>query len=138
MNGNAPNTPAARLLHTMLRVHDLPAMLAFYCGGLGMRELRRLEIPEQRRTLVFIGYGGSEHEAQLELWWDWDSGPVAPGSGSYGHVGIGVDDIHSLCAAMQQRGYRIARAPGPVRTGGRLIALLHDPQGNEVELLAGR
>ena len=62
-----------RMLHAMLRVHDLPKMLNFYCGVLGMRELRRIEMPELRRTLVFIGYAGVAGEAQVEFWHDWDT-----------------------------------------------------------------
>ena len=32
-----------RYLHTMVRVSDLAAALDFYCGGLGLTEVRRME-----------------------------------------------------------------------------------------------
>ncbi|MGK0404565.1 VOC family protein, partial [Alcanivorax borkumensis] len=35
-----------RILHTMLRVGDLEASVAFYTQVLGMTELRRKEYPE--------------------------------------------------------------------------------------------
>ena len=34
-------------LHTMLRVGDLEASVKFYTGLLGMRELRRTEVPAE-------------------------------------------------------------------------------------------
>ena len=112
---------APRYLHTMLRVHRLRAMLGFYCGALGMHELRRIEFPEQRYTLVFIGYSNAPQN----------------GSTSHnGHIGIGVRDIVACCAALCVAGIAITRDPAPMRPGGRVLALLGDPEGNEVELLA--
>ena len=43
----------ARLAHTMLRVRDLEATLGFYCGFLGLREVRRATIGDEA-TLVFL------------------------------------------------------------------------------------
>jgi lactoylglutathione lyase len=146
-----------RLLHTMIRARDLPRMLEFYCGLLGMREIRRIEMPELRRTLVFAGYGSTPAEAQVEFWHDWDEAGAAavpsPGRApvtapvpeptcrtSRGthpfHLGIGVRDIHGCVRELASRGVKITREPGPIRTGGRVIALLEDPEGHEVELLA--
>ncbi|MDN6713319.1 MAG: lactoylglutathione lyase, partial [Acetobacter sp.] len=42
-------------LHTMVRVRNLEQSLAFY-ALLGMRELRRRDVPEGKYTLVFIGF----------------------------------------------------------------------------------
>ncbi|MFO1426112.1 MAG: VOC family protein [Steroidobacteraceae bacterium] len=135
---------APRYLHTMLRVRDLQAMLGFYCGLLGMHELRRIEFAAQRYTLVFIGYGDGRDDPQLELWHDWgDSPPAAPAAGAateaerhLGHLGFGVRDIEGCVRKLAARGVAVRRAPAPMRPGGRVIALLADPEGNEVELLA--
>lgn len=130
---------APRMLHTMIRVRDLPRMLAFYCEVLGMREIRRIEMPELRRTLVFAGYGGHPSEAQVEFWHDWDdarSTPPVPTAAHESHLGIGVRDIHGCVRALAARGVRITREPAPIRAGGRVIAMLEDPEGHEVELLA--
>ena len=45
-----------RILHTMLRVGDLPRSIAFYTEVLGMRLLRRQDYPEGKFTLAFVGY----------------------------------------------------------------------------------
>jgi lactoylglutathione lyase len=127
---------APRLLHTMLRVRDLERMLGFYCGVLGMHELRRIEFPAERRTIVFVGYDASGDAAQLEFWHDWDvTRPFAPDA-AYGHLGIGVRDIETCCRALAARGVRVLREPAALRPGGRVIALIADPEGHEVELLA--
>ena len=128
-----------RMLHAMIRVRDLPRMLAFYCEALGMRELRRIEMPELRRTLVFAGYGSHAAEAQVEFWHDWDDAgtTAAPAGGRHeSHIGIGVRDIHGCVRALAARGVRITREPAPIRAGGRVIAMLEDPEGHGVELLA--
>lgn len=131
MNDHSP-----RLLHTMLRVRDLEAMLAFYCGRLGMREIRRIEFAEQRYSLVFLGYGSDRNDAQLELWHEWDREAPYGQDSAYGHVGIGVKGIDDFCASLRNQGVPVLRDPGPMRPGGRVIALISDPEGHEVELLA--
>ncbi len=45
-------TPEAKFLHTMIRVRDLDASVAFYCGQLGMKEVMRSDVPEGRYTNV--------------------------------------------------------------------------------------
>jgi len=128
---------APRLLHTMLVVRDLDAMLGFYCGTLGMREIRRLGFPAERYTLVFIGFDSGADSPQVEFRHEWGAPPPAtPAPRWHGHLGIGVHDIDAACARLAAQGVPIRRAPAPMRPGGRVIALLEDPEGNEVELLA--
>ena len=77
-------------LHTMVRVRDLDASLAFY-QLLGLRELRRREVPEGRYTLVFIGFAdNAAGQAEIELTYNWgqDDG-YAIGTG-FGHFAPGV------------------------------------------------
>ncbi len=47
-----------RYLHTMLRVRNLDAALAFWRDALGMTEVRRTESEKGRFTLVFLGAPG--------------------------------------------------------------------------------
>ena len=55
-----------KYLHTMVRVSDLDASLAFFCDHLGLVELRRRDVPAGRFTLVFLAASGDE-DAQVEL-----------------------------------------------------------------------
>ena len=43
-----------KYLHTMVRVKDLEASLAFYCQHLGLEELRRIDNEQGRFYLVFL------------------------------------------------------------------------------------
>jgi lactoylglutathione lyase len=123
-----------RLLHTMLRVGDLERSLRFYTEVLGMHLLRRRDYPEGRFTLAFVGYGEERDHTVIELTHNWDTDAYAIGSG-YGHIAIGVDDIHATCAAMVGAGGRITREPGPMKHGTTVIAFLEDPDGYKVELI---
>ena len=49
-----------KYLHTMVRVTDLDASLAFYCDKLGLIEVKRKEVPAGRFTLVFLAAPGDE------------------------------------------------------------------------------
>ena len=75
-----------RLLHTMLRVTDLDASLAFYCEVLGMSLLRRKDYPEGKFTLAFVGYGDEANNTVLELTHNWDVTSYDLGD-AYGHIG---------------------------------------------------
>jgi lactoylglutathione lyase len=123
-----------RLLHTMLRVGDLERSLRFYTEVLGMRLLRRRDYPEGRFTLAFVGYGEERDHTVIELTHNWDTDAYAIGGG-YGHIAIGVDDIHATCAAIAGAGGRITRQPGPMKHGTTVIAFLEDPDGYKVELI---
>ncbi|KAF0123945.1 MAG: glyoxalase/bleomycin resistance protein/dioxygenase, partial [Methylocystaceae bacterium] len=43
-----------RFLHTMIRVGDLDRALAFFCGTLGLQEVRRTQNEKARYTLVYL------------------------------------------------------------------------------------
>jgi lactoylglutathione lyase len=123
-----------RLLHTMLRVGDLERSLAFYTEVLGMRLLRRKDYPDGRFTLAFVGYGDESDTAVLELTHNWDISSYEIGTG-YGHIALGVEDIHTTCEQMAAKGGRVVRSPGPMKHGTTVIAFVEDPDGYKVELI---
>jgi lactoylglutathione lyase len=118
----------------MLRVGDLERSLAFYTEVLGMKLLRRKDYPGGRFTLAFVGYGEESETTVLELTHNWDTAGYDLGDG-YGHIAIGVDDIHATCAAIAGRGGRVVREPGPMKHGSTVIAFVEDPDGYRVELI---
>ena len=58
---------SGKFLHTMLRVGDLDRSVAFYTKLLGMKELRRRDVPDGKYTLAFLGYGEGNAEGQGEI-----------------------------------------------------------------------
>ncbi len=125
----------ARLLHTMLRVRDLDRSLDFYTRLLGMKLLRRTDFPTGAFTLAFVGYGAETDSTVIELTHNWDQAePYALGTG-FGHLAIGVPDIHATCDALGREGVPIPRPPGPMKHGGSVIAFIEDPDGYRIELI---
>jgi lactoylglutathione lyase len=123
-----------RLLHTMLRVGDLEASLAFYTGVLGMTLLRRHEYPDGRFTLAFVGYGPESEGAVIELTHNWDTPRYELGSG-FGHVALEVPDAAAACAEIRRRGGKVVREAGPMKHGTTVIAFVEDPDGYRLELI---
>ena len=123
-----------RMLHTMLRVGDLEQSIAFYTEVLGMQLLRRKDYPTGRFTLAFLGYGPESEHTVLELTHNWDRSAYELGDG-YGHIALGVEDIHSTCAGIADQGGRVVREPGPMIHGSTVIAFVEDPDGYKVELI---
>jgi lactoylglutathione lyase len=131
----APVTGAGRMLHTMIRVLDLEKSLDFYARLLGMQVLRRREVPEGRYTLAFVGYGSEDSSTVIELTHNWDQKePYALGT-AFGHLAIGVADVHATCAKLGKEGVKITRPPGPVKFGTTVIAFIEDPDGYKIELI---
>ena len=123
-----------RMLHTMLRVTDLEASLAFYREVLGMRLLRRSDFPEGRFTLAFVGYGDESSHTVLELTHNWDTDAYELDT-AYGHIALGVPDVYAACNEIKARGGRVVREAGPMKGGTRVIAFVEDPDGYKVELV---
>ena len=116
-----------KYLHTMVRVSDLDASLAFY-KLLGLEELKRQDSPAGRFTLVFLAAPG-DSAAQVELTYNWDP-EVYTGGRNFGHLAYAVDDIHAACARLAAGGVTINRPPRDGR-----MAFVRSPDGISVKLL---
>ncbi|WP_339646435.1 VOC family protein [Jannaschia helgolandensis] len=120
-----------KYLHTMVRVKDLDASLAFY-KLLGLIERRRSENEGGRFTLVFLcPPDQADGHADLELTYNWDGDDALPDdSRHFGHLAYTVDDIYATCAELQAAGVTINRPP---RDGH--MAFVRSPDNVSIELL---
>ena len=118
-----------KYLHTMVRVRDLDASLRFYCDGLGLREVRRRDVPEAKFTLVFLAAPDSP-ESEIELTHNWDSQEDYGSARNFGHLAFLVDDIYATCTHLQSLGVAINRPP---RDGH--MAFVRSPDLISIELL---
>lgn len=123
-----------RMLHTMIRVGDLDRSIDFYTRLLGMKLLRRQDYPDGKFTLAFVGYGDEADHTVIELTHNWDTAAYDLGTG-FGHIALGVPDIHAACDALAAAGARITRPPGPMKHGSTVIAFIEDPDGYKIELI---
>lgn len=124
-----------RYLHAMVRIASIDDSLAFYCGLIGLVEVRRIENPMGRFTLIFLAAPGDQPRAGeewaplLELTYNWDA--EAYGSGrNFGHLAFEVDDIYALCAKLAAGGVTLSRPPRDGR-----MAFVRSPDGISIELL---
>lgn len=127
-------------LHTMVRVEDLDASLAFYIDALGLVETRRFEARKGRFTLVYLAAPeqadmAKEHKfPELELTYNWpdEDGNRESYSGgrNFGHMAFRVDDIYAVCERLQKAGVTINRPP---RDGH--MAFVRSPDDISIELL---
>lgn len=117
-----------KYLHTMVRVADLDESLDFYCGKLGLIEVRRIENEQGRFTLVFLAVTAGD-EAQVELTYNWDREELSGGR-NFGHLAYQVDNIYEACAALVAKGVTINRPP---RDG--FMAFIRSPDNISIELL---
>jgi lactoylglutathione lyase len=121
-------------LHTMIRVTDLKASIAFF-ELLGLVETRRVENEKGRYTLVFLAASGDVDRAKkdqaplVELTYNWDP-EVYTGGRNFGHLAYRVDDIYATCARLKAAGVTINRPP---RDGH--MAFIRTPDLVSIELI---
>jgi lactoylglutathione lyase len=131
-------------LHTMLRIGDLDAALAFFCDGLGLKEVRRSDHSAGRFTLIFLAsptdlerYGIETPLTSslapglpmIELTHNWDETEYSGGR-NFGHLAYQVSDIYAAVEKLASMGVVINRPPRDGR-----MAFVRSPDGISVELL---
>jgi lactoylglutathione lyase len=125
-----------KLLHTMLRVGDLPRSIDFYTRVLGMNLLRTTDRPEQKYSLAFVGYGRGNADGDAEIELTYNHGVTAYDLGSaYGHIALAVPDVAATCERIRAAGGKIVREAGPVKGGSTVIAFVEDPDQYRIELI---
>lgn len=143
---------------TMHRIKDPRKSIPFYTGVLGMRLLQKLDYPEMKFSLYFMGFEDVKNiegdlgsrvrndwafsqKATLELTHNWGTendpdfkyhtGNSDPKG--YGHIGIMVPDVDKACERFESLGVNFIKRP----TDGKMktIAFVTDPDGYWIEIL---
>jgi lactoylglutathione lyase len=112
----------------MIRVKDLDRALDFFVNKLGLKEIRRKEVPKGKFTLVFLAT--EEGAPELELTYNWDQEEEYSSGRNFGHLAYRVDNIYETCERLQKAGVDILRPP---RDGH--MAFIKSPDGISIELL---
>jgi lactoylglutathione lyase len=120
-------------LHTMIRVTDPDATIAFF-RLIGIEEVRRFDSEAGRFTLIFLAAPGQEGVAEVELTYNWPPAEGTPerytGGRNFGHLAYRVDNIYETCQRLKDAGHTINRPP---RDGH--MAFVRTPDGISIELL---
>ena len=118
-----------KFLHSMLRITDPAATVAFF-QLLGLEERRRIEVPQGKYTLIFLGVPGDDG-GEVELTHNWGEADYAGGR-NFGHLAYRVENIYATCQRLMDGGVTITRPP---RDGQ--MAFVRSPDGISIELLQG-
>ena len=123
-----------KYLHTMIRVTDPEATVAFF-KLIGVEETRRFDNEAGRFTLIFLAAPGQEGVAEVELTYNWPpqdgSDPETYSGGrNFGHLAYRVENVYETCQAIMDAGHTINRPP---RDGH--MAFVRTPDGISIELL---
>ena len=149
-----------RLNHTMIRVKDPEASLAFYTSALGMYLLEKFDFEALKFSLYFLGFWGSLHgsvpvERGERIMWlarqsgilelthnygteadddfaGYHDGNRAPQG--FGHIGVSVPDVNAACERFEQLGIEFVKRPADGSMKG--LAFIKDPDGYWVEIFS--
>ncbi|GAB6027115.1 Lactoylglutathione lyase [Chamberlinius hualienensis] len=149
------DTNGFMLQQTMYRIKDPKKSLDFYTRILGMRLLKKLDFPEMKFSLFFMGYEKVEdipadetqrtrwalsRKAVLELTHNWGSendstinyhnGNSEPRG--YGHIGILVSNLEVACSRFESLGVKFVKKPSEGKMKG--VAFIQDPDGYWIEI----
>ncbi|XP_036333548.1 lactoylglutathione lyase [Rhagoletis pomonella] len=140
---------------TMYRIKDPRKSLPFYTGVLGMSLLVKLDFPEAKFSLYFMGYENPEdvpkdqserkrwaltRKATIELTHNWgtenDENQSYHNGNSdprgFGHIGILVPDVYAACKRFEEHGVEFVKKPDDGRMKG--LAFIKDPDGYWIEI----
>ena len=125
-----------KIVHTSIAVKDMDESIKFYVGVLGLKLLRRMEIPrgkmekrpESSKEIAFLGDG--ESEIELTHWKekkDWTSGDELD------HIALAVPDMDEALKIFKEHKVEIVREPFS-RGGSIKVAFIKDPNGIWLEI----
>ncbi|XVF46260.1 hypothetical protein PTKIN_Ptkin03bG0013500 [Pterospermum kingtungense] len=141
---------------TMFRIKDPKVSLDFYSRVLGMSLLKRIDVPELKFSLYFLGYedvaSAPSDPVERTVWtfskpatielthnWGTESDPEFKGyhSGNseprgFGHIGITVDDAEKACERFERLGVEFVKKLDSGKMKG--IAFIKDPDGYWIEI----
>ena len=120
-----------RLAHTMIRVRDIERSLDFYCGFLGLREVRRHTIGDEA-TLVFLA--DQDDHYFIELTHNHDGRDYELGT-QFGHLAFTVDDLNQIVEKVVEKGWWYRSSKPEANTP---YIFIHDPDGYDIEILETR
>ena len=118
-----------KYLHTMLRITNIEDSLNFFCSGLGLIEVRRMEFEDERFTLIFLS-APKDPDAEIELTYNWDGDDLKTSSRNFGHIAYKVKNIYETCQKLKDMDVIINYPP---KDG--YMAFVKSPDNISIELL---
>ncbi len=120
-----------RLAHTMIRVKDLDATLAFYTEFLELKTVRESAIGDECKLVFLTDEAENYH---IELTYNCDGRDYELGD-QFGHLAFLVDDLEAVVADVEARGWWFRRSKPTNRTQ---YIFVKDPNGYDIEILQAK
>ncbi len=123
----------ATLIHSMIRIRDEPASLAFYRTAFGLETVGRYAF--DGFTLIYLRNTAQSFELELTVNAGQDK-PYDLGNG-YGHLAVSVDDIEAEHARFESAGLAplALRAMSHEGTPLARFFFVSDPDGYKIEVI---
>jgi catechol 2,3-dioxygenase-like lactoylglutathione lyase family enzyme len=126
-----PPPKALGLMSATFATTDLDRAIAFYTKGLGLTVAGRIENPAATEAPLLFPAGGPS----LLLLKSKAPAPTAGGPPRIGRVIVDVPDLKALADRLTAAGYPLAHPVAENPQHHVLVALVKDPDGNELELV---
>lgn len=123
-----------RFLHVVYRVGDLDKTIKFYTECLGMKLLRKRDIPAEKYSNAFLGYGPENTHFVVELTYNYGVDKYNLGT-ALGHFAISVEDVYKAVKDIKSKGGKVTREAGPLEGTDFVIASVEDPDGYKFVLI---
>ena len=103
-SSRTPFTMADKMLHAVYRVGDLSATHKFL-EALGMQNLRERDVPSEKYTNAFYGFGPEQkgEHFSLELTYNYGVDKYNIGTG-FGYFTVAVDDVKQVAKRAEEAG----------------------------------
>lgn len=100
-----------KMLHAVYRSGDLESSQRFL-KALGMNKLRGRDMPSEKYTNVFFGFGPEScgKHFSLEVTYNYGISSYDIGSG-FGHIGVTVSDVKTVVDRVREAGFKVTREP---------------------------
>ena len=123
--------------HTSIRTSDMDRSINFYTKFLGLKLLRRREIPQNRAEIAFL-QDPEGRGARLELTYYQNQNKFIQADYDdrlFDHLAFEIDDMEKTLSMMRKEKVTITDEPYRLGPTGSLIAFIEAPDGILIELI---
>jgi len=127
----------AMFVHASVRTSNMDRSIEFYTKLLGLKVVKRIEIPQNNAEIVFL-QDPEEEGASLELTSYRDQKKYVQAKYEdrlFDHLAFVVHSMDATLGTMRKAGVTITDEPYRLSPKGSLLAFVEDPDGTLIELI---
>lgn len=121
-----------KLLHTSITVKDMDETINFYTNNLGLKLVKRKEIPENNAEIAFLEEENTDYKIELTYWKEKKG--YSEGD-QLDHLAFEVEDMNNTINELKQKGVKIVKEPYSLSNSTKKIAFILDPNDIWIELI---